>query len=57
MAIFFYQVVLALFGFSFIISFLDVKEHIKNIFLPAVVGIFVGLHLFGITKFAIIADE
>ncbi|OCS00952.1 Fe-S-containing protein [Campylobacter fetus] len=57
MAIFFYQVVLALFGFSFIISFLDVKEHIKNIFLPAIVGIFVGFILFGITKFAIIADD
>ncbi|CUU68009.1 integral membrane protein [Campylobacter hyointestinalis] len=57
MTVFFYQVVLALFGPSFILAFIDHEKHIKNILLPSIFGLCFGLFVFGLFKISINTDS
>lgn len=57
MSIYFYQVLLSLFGSVFLLSFLNVKEYIKASFLPYIVGLLAGIFAFWLFKISIKTDE
>lgn len=57
MSVFFYHIALSIFLLSFVIAFLDQKDYIKNIFLPAIFGVIFGFLCFGAFDIAHTTDN